>query len=203
MATFAPAWGMPGTAYSVRVDHDPKLAENPSMDTLRDLHRTLSAHTRDIVDAFNTATEREPWAKFAGEDRINSLRQVIEPFIALALVDSTEVALCRSALRAAAKHGEHRRNQGLPDETIFQDLYYFRKAVCSQLERDLPLELYTHAHARIDHLLALVASASLRGYYRGAYEARGDWPRVVDALEAMVEPCLKVGAGGKANPPTA
>ncbi|MEX2581807.1 MAG: PAS domain-containing protein [Gemmatimonadota bacterium] len=153
------------------------------MTTLHDVQTRLAQHAPDIIDGFNRSTEQEPWIHLPEQERLNFLRNLIEPLTEVALSTSGDSKVYRRALHVAARHGERRHAQGLPEQILFDDLYLFRRAVCSQIECD-DGALYAEAVNRIDAVLSLATFASLRGYYRDDFEARHQWPDTIDEIAA-------------------
>lgn len=113
----------------------------------------------------------------------------------LALLAPHDRELCRTLLHRAAAHGEMRLEQGLPDALLFQELYLARESLWTYIKEHDPDYggLRSEAILRIDMALSLAAKASLRGYHRPAFEARGEWPQVIDQLleEWAPPPSLK------------
>ncbi|MEX2570362.1 MAG: hypothetical protein WD737_03585 [Gemmatimonadota bacterium] len=166
------------------------------MSILPDLHSDLTRRTDAIVIAFNLATERDPWRRLPEPERINFLRNLIRPLAEVAASDPVDAAVCRRVLHIAARHGERRRQLELPVQILFDDVYYFRYAVCSQIDYDGSADAYTAAVTRVDQVLSVVTLATLRGYYRDEFEARGEWP---DTLEALVREMSGVERRGEAT----
>lgn len=151
----------------------------------------IIGHVGDIAAAFNVATSKDPWLHLPEPERINFLRNLIQPMAELALSDHPDPILCRRALHMAARHGERRHEQGMSDTVLFDDVYYFRQAICSQLDYRREPELYGEAIRRLDSLLTLICLASLRGYYRDDFEAKGAWPDTLDELGAEMTSYLQ------------
>jgi hypothetical protein len=136
----------------------------------------------DIVEKFIAATRRPPWSMFPEEERINFLRDLLEPLLRLAMPEGDERKLCDRTLRIAASHGEHRRAQGLGEDILFEDIDLFGRAVLSQLSELDPEVLESEAYGRVDGVLSLACMASLRGYHRQTFEEMGRWPNTLEEL---------------------
>lgn len=152
------------------------------MGNLKDFCADLVEHRLEIAEAFNHATSREPWMNLPAPERINFLKNLIVPMAELAMAETPDPGLCRRALHMAARHGERRHEQGFPDGILFKDVYYFRQAICSYLDYTRSPDLFAEAIRRVDGLLTLLCLASLRGFYRDDFEARGEWPDTLDEL---------------------
>jgi hypothetical protein len=146
------------------------------------LRAELIHDTSDVVDAFNTATEQEPWTSLPEEERINFLRNLIEPLLEAGLAERLDRGRGSIALRIAASHGERRHEQGLPDSILIEDVYYFRRAIYEHIARHGEDDDCARIITRIDELLSRAFMASLYGYYREKFEARGEWPDAVEGL---------------------
>lgn len=157
------------------------------MYTFDGVRSALSRRRPEIIAAFTAATDQEPWDRLPTHERINYLANLIIPFTNFALLPRSDRDSCRRTLHIAARHGERRSEQGFSDETLFQDLYHFRSAICSQLKNLDSSEVFTEAVLRIDKLVSLASLAALRGYYRSDYEARGEWPDVIDEISESSE----------------
>jgi hypothetical protein len=152
------------------------------MKPLAKLHAELIHDAAAVVEAFNTATEQEPWRSLPEEERINFLKYLIRPLIEAGLSEELDERKGAMALHIAARHGMRRHEQGLPDSILIEDVYHFRRAIYTHLAHHEDVMECTPIIARIDDLLTRAFQASLYGYYRDAFEARGEWPKALDLL---------------------
>lgn len=156
------------------------------MNIHHDLQLQLSNRESAIIDQFNFVTERKPWNQLPNGERINYLRYMIQPLAQVVVSEGQDRKAYLRALHIAAHHGERRQGQGLPDSILFEDLSFFRWAVCSQIPLEEEFD-YLDTISRIDKLLTLASAAALRGYHRDVFEARGEWPDVLEMLISETE----------------
>ena len=145
----------------------------------------VTEHVPQLLRRFTDVTEQEPWIHLPADYRVNFLAEVVSMATRLALRSPDDEELCRRLVHGAARHGENRLEQGLPDAIIFQELYLVREALWLHIKEssgDLESGLAAEAIVRIDMALSIASKASLRGYHRPAFEKRGDWPQMIDQL---------------------
>jgi hypothetical protein len=154
------------------------------MDTIRLVSESITEHIPDVLRHFDLVTAQEPWIHLPSDYRAGAIGEVIRLACLLALQAPGDQALCRRLLDAAARHGEDRLEQGLPDSFLFQELYLARESIWNYIveKHDRRSGMVAEAILRIDMALSLAAKASLRGYHKPAFVRRGSWPGVVDEL---------------------
>lgn len=82
----------------------------------------------------------------------------------VALGSNVDHATRRREIRAAAEHGEHRLNVGLPEDLLFVEFTLLRRALWRYLQTHVPLPMAHDASARLDAANAAAIKAALRGY---------------------------------------
>jgi hypothetical protein len=153
------------------------------MRPLADVCQDLIVHKSDIVREFNAATACAPWDHLPEEERINFLRNLLEPLVRLTLVTPDGARLRRRTIVVAAYHGDRRRQQGFGDEILPQDFHALGQVIVSRLVQGDPETPETDAFQRIEGLLSVSCLASLRGFHRQQYEAQGRWPETLEVLD--------------------
>ena len=151
---------------------------------------TITENVPGVFRHFGVVIDREPWSLLRPDSRVGFLGELIVTAATLALRAPEDEVLCGRLVRCAARHGEERLRQGLPDSSLFQEIYMVRDSLWSFLRDEHPTELGLAAEAiiRVDMALTLAAKASIRGYHRAAFEQRGGWPSVLDELAAEWDP---------------
>lgn len=154
------------------------------MSTFHTIADRIATNVQEVLKRFDEVGEEDPWINLPGEYRVNYLSEVIALASTLALCAPDDEETCRKLVHGAAHHGETRLEQGLPDSIIFREVYLVRESVWSYIRQmdDTDTELATEAILRIDMALSLASKASLRGYHRPAFQARGSWPQAIDGL---------------------
>jgi len=155
------------------------------MHVFNELQEGIAGSAREILGHLDEVTEEDPWIHLPRDYSINHLADVVEPMTTLALTRSGDRELCRRMLHIAAAHGEKRLEQGYPDSLIFQEFPMLRQSIWRYIRRFHDDNTGAHAFeamVRIDAALALATKASLRGFHRPTFEARGRWPDTIDEL---------------------
>lgn len=161
------------------------------MHRFTELQEGIAGSVREILGHLDAVTEEDPWIHLPRDYRLNHLADVVEPMTTLALTRSADAELCRDMLHLAAARGEKRLEQGYPDSLIFQEFPMLRQALWRYIRRfhdgnHDPRSF--EAMVRIDAALALATKASLRGFHRPVFEARGRWPETIDELATEWKP---------------
>ena len=145
----------------------------------------LKSHVSDVLLEWEQLVREQPWYSLPPDHRIDSLPDVI--------IGLTEAALCRPAdieshwqkVNAAAEHGSHRREQGIPEHLLFTEYHLLRQAIWNYLVRT-----FGHPHVvvqaimRIDTSISAATNASMWGYHRQEIEALGKWE---EGMERIVQ----------------
>lgn len=154
------------------------------MNAIEEIRYTLTEHIPEILQRFNAGTEAEPWTRLPPDHRVVFLGELIALVSDLALQDPADEELCRTMLRTAARHGEARREQAIPDTLLLAEFGILREVIASHLQthHGHTGRSATEALIRLDMALSLAARSALRGYHRPGFEERGAWPRVRNDL---------------------
>lgn len=167
------------------------------------LAASLKTHIPQVLEAWNTVAHEAPWLSLPAEAQLDHLPQAIQHLIDAVLLHPREGKAQRALIFTAAQHGEDRRRQGFSDHMIFQEYHLLRSAlrrVFDSLPGEVPSDV--EVIPRLDAGITAAAEASLRGYHRDYFEARGEWP---DVLEQLVARRLRraSGSSGAADPEAA
>ncbi len=152
------------------------------MRTLDEVRTAIKAHIPEILADLQASCDRQPWCTLPSEDRLNNLAEVATGLVDVALGSNVDRATRLKEVRAAAEHGEHRLNVGLPEDLLFVEFILLRQALWRYLQDHVPLRLAHDASARLDAAGTVATKAALRGYHRKEFEARGEWPQVINQL---------------------
>lgn len=155
------------------------------MFTLHEVSTGVCTRITELIETLEPFSEREPWVRLRVEDRTNALPHVVDLACALAFSRARQKSLCRAVVEAAAHHGTLRREQGVPESTLFEELALVRNALWADLQarygRDC--DAVTEAILKVDTALSLASQASLRGFFRLEFEQRGTWEEALLELE--------------------
>lgn len=160
------------------------------MNPIDEIRDGITEHIPEILQQFNAATEVEPWTRLRTDHRVVYLGELIALASDLALRAPGDEALCRRMLQTAARHGEARREQNLPDTLLLSEFGILRQVISNYLKahHDPTSHFGTEVLIRLDTALSLAAKAALRGYHRPTFERRGAWPRVRNDLVGEWKP---------------
>jgi hypothetical protein len=169
------------------------------MSTFGEVSEVLRGRVPRLVQHIDRFSQTEPWSLLAVEDRTNALPDVVERACTLALGVTAGHEECLLLIESAAHHGFVRRNQGLSESTIFDELAFVREAIWADIQSRFGGESRATAEVilRIDMALTLASQASLRGYFQAEFVQRGLWPRALTELESAWSPPRI--ASGKTN----
>lgn len=153
------------------------------MTALREIGESIKLHLPEILEDWQTTTEREPWLSLPAEYRVDNLAEVIRALVDAALGEDNRREARLRQVREAAKHGEDRLEMGNAESVLFTEYYLLRQSLWRFIERHHkgnPAAM--EAIARLDSAITLATTASLRGYHRITFEKRGEWPEAVEQL---------------------
>jgi hypothetical protein len=161
---------------------------------VKEICENIKAHVGDVIAEWERLVREEPWFSLPAAHRIDSLPEVVVGIVEASLCDPADVDSHRQKVYAAAEHGRHRGEQGLPETVIFTEYHLLRQAIWHYLERSgtEPGKLL-RAVSMIDLALTVATNASLWGYHREAIEAMGKWEQGMERL-ALESPLLKAAA---------
>lgn len=143
----------------------------------------IKAHLPEILaDLRASCASRPPWCDVPPDDQLNNLGGVICGLVDVALGDSDDPEIRMGEARAAAEHGEHRLRIGFAEDLLFTEYKLIRHVLWRFLHSNVPSTVAHHAAVRLDAAASVATLASLRGFHRPEFEARGEWPRVIEQL---------------------
>jgi hypothetical protein len=154
--------------------------------------RSLEAIGRSIVDDLDAVvegwprtTEAEPWLKLPESLDLDHIPATLRGLIGAALLEPESRQARLRLVRNAAKHGQHRREQGHSQHLIFLEHHLMRRVLARYVWEIAPESLARfEALARLDVAITLSATAALRAYHREQLEAAGRWPQAIEQLAA-------------------
>lgn len=154
----------------------------------RTLSASVPAITERTMEQWKAMARQEPWVDMPSEVDHDHL-----PHTIASLLDAcSKVRLDDEALRRgvdnAAKHGEHRAQQGFDEGLIFREYRVLRNVLEDHLRQVEPdPNLRARALIRLDAGITALSGASLRGLHKQALEADGKWSglleRYIEELE--------------------
>ena len=150
-----------------------------------EVREDIRAHVDDILRDWERITSEEPWMSLPEHHRLDALPLVARTLCDAALTRGGGTAEAyRRFVSAAAEHGETRRKQGFAKELLFTEHYLLRQAIW----RYVRAHHLARAHdvlVRMDAAVTSGTRASLIGFHRGEFEARGRWPAVLEEVAAQ------------------
>lgn len=152
------------------------------------LRNDVQSHVDEILQAWTRITAVEPWMSLPSHHRLDAL-----PTVTIALVDaaltpgSGRTDRYRAFVRAAAEHGETRRQQGFDRELLFTEQYLLREAIWQFLMRAHPDDA-ADAVLRLDAAVTVGTRASLVGFHRQEFTANGRWPTILEEVVQQSHP---------------
>jgi hypothetical protein len=85
-------------------------------------------------------------------------------------------------VREAARHGEQRRKLGLDERFILFEYYLLQQVLTRFVQIHAAPKAARHAIVHLEESLRFATYASIRGYHRGTFQKRGEWPATVERL---------------------
>jgi hypothetical protein len=138
-----------------------------------------------IVERWLEAAAKEPWFETPEEKMVDELPHVIRRLADVALRTPGDEELHKEKVRAAARHGEERREQGMNTEVIFREYHFLRIALWEYLQELMEDDrARLDAITRVDMAISVASRASLYGHHRPELEEAGEWPERVERLVA-------------------
>jgi hypothetical protein len=149
---------------------------------LQELRDDLKARVDEILRDWERIFVEEPWMSLPATHRLDALPDVTRAMCDAALsLDPSRTDAWRQYVLAASEHGEMRRRQGFDKELLFTEHYLLRHAMSGYVLRIRPA-LAGAAVLRLDAAVTIGTRASLLGFHRSEFEARGRWPAVLEEL---------------------
>ena len=163
----------------------------------------LKVGTPEVIGLWEDASHQQPWLLLPEHDRVDHIPEVIECVADAVLCEQpTRDGLLRLA-QIAAKHGEDRIAQGMPDILVLNEYHLLRDAIWAFFRR-LAHSRYDGSGAgrvgaeaaasaprptaaaeailRVDTALTVATRASLLGYHRAHLERSGRWEGAMERL---------------------
>ena len=152
---------------------------------LRIICDDIKAHVSEVLLEWEQLVRQQPWYSLPPDHRIDSLPDVIVGLVDASLCSPEDPEAHRQKVSAAANHGTHRREQGIPDHLILTEYHLLRQAIWRYLTRHHPPSDTTReAIMRIDAAISLGTNASMWGYHRPEIEALGKWEEGMERIAA-------------------
>jgi hypothetical protein len=150
----------------------------------------LDSNVPEIVTEFQRLTSTAPWTNLSDAEWRDHLSPLLH-----ALLDSTTGAQgCSEArersINLAAAHGQARRQQNIPAETLLQEYYLLRNAMWNHIDKDVRGQDAVTSIIRLDAAVSIATLASLAGYHKDEYEQVGLWPGVLTNMVKQWEGSL-------------
>lgn len=138
-----------------------------------------------VIEKWRKIGVTEPWHALPDGLDFDHLPELIAALADAALCTVYDAILCREVAELAARHGEHRADEGLHEALIYREYHLLRRALWIQMkeEHGETATVY-YATMRVDALISMAIAASLHGLNREALEAEGRWPEALDELVA-------------------
>lgn len=143
----------------------------------------IKSHVSDVLAEWETLVREEPWFSLPADHRIDSLPDVVVGLVEASLCSPQDRESHRQKVEAAAEHGGHRREQGIPEHLILTEYHLLRRAIWRYLLRRFgQSDRTTEAIMRIDTAISLASNASMWGYHRPEIEAMGKWEEGMERI---------------------
>jgi hypothetical protein len=150
---------------------------------MRAIGEDLKAHVDDVLSTWEGLVREQPWYSLPAEHRVNNLPAVVAGLVEAAILAPSELCSHRQKVEAAAEHGAHRRQQGIPEHLIFTEYHLLRQAIWLYLVgSNPPSDEVTRVMMRIDVAITLSINASLWGYHRDEIVAMGKWETGIERI---------------------
>lgn len=156
----------------------------PELDRfMKEIGQKIESHVSEVLVEWEQLVREQPWYALPPEHRIDSLPDVIVGLVEAALCDPESGESQRRNVTAAAKHGTHRCEQGIPEHLILTEYHLLRQAIWRYVTRTFgSSDRTTQAIMRVDVAITLATNASMWGYHRKEVEAMGKWEEVIERM---------------------
>lgn len=137
----------------------------------------------EVLAEWDSMVGEEPWFSLSRDHRIDSLPDVVLGLVEASLCDPPSEDAHRQKVAAAAEHGSHRRQQGIPEHLILTEYHLLRNAIWRYITAKFgPSDRSTEAIMRIDTAISIATNASMWGYHRREIEELGRWDEGMERL---------------------
>lgn len=148
-----------------------------------DICQHIKSHVSEVLVEWENLVREQPWYSLPAEHRIDSLPDVIVGLVEASLCNPQDEAAHRQKVNAAAEHGRHRCEQGIPEHMILTEYHLLRQAIWRYLLRQFgSSDRTTDAIMRIDTGITLATNASMWGYHWQEIEAMGKWEEGMERI---------------------
>ncbi|HUP89467.1 MAG TPA: response regulator [Longimicrobiales bacterium] len=149
----------------------------------------IGAHLKANIDAlcemWESVVREEPWFSLPREERVNNMEKVIESLADAAMISVEDTDARRRIVEEAAKHGEHRREQGIPENMIPIEFHLLRRAIWRFLSDSWrPTDETFSSIMTLDSVTSLALNAAMWGYFREEVDGQVAWDEAIARLIA-------------------
>ena len=145
----------------------------------------IKSHVSAVLVEWETLVREQLWFSLPAEHRIDGLPDVVVGLVEASLCNPSDEQSHRQKIEAAAAHGQHRREQSIPEHLILTEYHLLRQALWHYLLGKFgSSNRATDAILRIDTAITLATNASMWGYHREEIEAMGKWEEGVERMTA-------------------
>jgi hypothetical protein len=139
----------------------------------------------EVIREWERLVASQPWFSLPRTHRVDNLPDVVVGLAEASLCIPADHHAHRGQIDAAVQHGEHRREQGIPESMIFTEFHLLRQAIWNYLVGTFGASQATVAGImRIDMAMTVVTNASMWGYHRPEIEALGKWEEGIARIVA-------------------
>lgn len=164
-------------------EHLPFFREGERVQSLETIGRSIVDNLDEVVRGWPKTTEAEPWLKLPAALDLDHIPETLQALVDAALLEPQSQEARLRLVRNAARHGQHRKEQGHSQHLIFLEHHLMRRVLGRYVWEVSPASLARfEAIARLDVAITLSATAALRAYHREQLEAAGQWPQGIDRL---------------------
>ncbi|MEW5926986.1 MAG: hypothetical protein AB1941_05865 [Gemmatimonadota bacterium] len=143
----------------------------------------IKRNVPDVLLEWEQRVREQPWFALPPDHRIDGLPAVVVGLVEASLCSPMDEASHRRTVEAAASHGSHRREQGVPEHLILTEYHLLRQAIWYYLCKKFGSSNRTNdAIMRIDTAITMATNASMWGYHREEIEALGKWEEGVERM---------------------
>ena len=158
----------------------------------------MKVGTAEVIELWEQASHQQPWLLLPEHDRVDHIPEVLQYVADAVLCEQPTRAGLLKLAEVAAKHGEDRVTQGMPDILVLNEYHLLRDAIWAFFRRlaHTRLELGEQAAGagaprpgtaaeailRVDTALTVATRASLLGYHRAHLERNGRWEGAMERL---------------------
>jgi hypothetical protein len=148
-----------------------------------EIGRTVQHRLQEILHDWRRVAAQELHRRVPHELGFGALHDLIPALAEAALVRPDSHQARRDLVRAAARHGETRKQESHTEHLLMLEHASLQRTLARFVERTAAdPDARAEAIARIDVAIVLCMRAAMHGYERPEREAEGAWPQVVERL---------------------